>query len=231
MRRKLKRMAVYVALVCSLLGLCAYVVRDPVRDVLGRTASAWLSHKLNGTIEIGALRGSLVSSLVLRDVVLRDRAGTEVAHLDEVRLGYDLTTLFTKRLVVQYAHFVHPQATLVQAPGGQWNLSHILSPASPADSPSTPARAAGGRVPIALVFEHIQIQDGHIALHTAALPGVQQLTGLQAHLQGQVDGREFRFQVHQLSVRATPAEAVLTLTAQGPPEALAVRGQLSTEDS
>ena len=65
--------------------------------------------RLNGTVEIGALRGSLLSSLVLRDVVLRDRQGIEVAHLDEVRLGYDLTTLLTKRLVVQRVHLVHPQ--------------------------------------------------------------------------------------------------------------------------
>jgi autotransporter translocation and assembly factor TamB len=156
-------------------------------------------------------------------------------------------------------------------------------------------------LPIALIVEHVQIQDGHVALHTAALPGVQHLTGLQAHLQGQVDGRAFRFQVQQLSVHATPAEVGLqtaqgtlegdattvrltdlrlqtaqtlvtadgtlpggsqpaslalqlqpfdmaelgrllqredmagpvhlTLTAQGPPEALAVRGQFSADDS
>ena len=214
MWRKLKRIAVYIALVCGLLGLCAYVARDPVRDGLGRTASAWLSRRLNGTLEIGALRGSLFSSLVLRDVVLRDRTGIEVAHLDEVRFGYDLTTLLTKRLIVQYVHFVHPQATLVQDPEGQWNLSRVLSPASPAGPPPAPERAAGGGFPIALVVEDVQIQDGHIALQTAAVPGVQHLAGLQAHLQGQVDGHEFRFQVHQLSVRATPAEVVLH-TVQG----------------
>src|SRR5215510_15486637 len=135
MRRKLRRMAVYGALVCGLLGLCAYVARDPVRDVLGRIASAWLSRRLNGTIEIGTLRGSLLSSLVLRDVVLRDHAGMEVVHLDEVRFGYDLTTLLTKRLIVQYVHFVHPQATLVQDHEGQWNLSRVLSLGSPAGPP------------------------------------------------------------------------------------------------
>jgi autotransporter translocation and assembly factor TamB len=210
MWRKLKRLAVCVALVCGLLGLCAYLARDPVRDVLGRLASAWLSRRLNGTLEIGTLRGSLLSSLVLRDVILRDRAGLEVAHLDEVRCGYDLTTLLTRRLVVQYIHLVHPQATLVQDPQGQWNLSHVLAPASPA----APPPAAGGGLPIALVVEHLQLQDGHVALHTAALPGVQHLTGLQAHLRGQVDGRAFRFQVQQLSVRATPAE-VLLQSAQG----------------
>ena len=95
MRRELRRMAVYATLVCGLLGLCTYVARDPVRDLLGHMVSAWLSRWLDGTLEIGALRGSLISSLVLRDVVLRDREGGEVVRLDEVRLGYDLTTLFT----------------------------------------------------------------------------------------------------------------------------------------
>src|SRR5262245_30347160 len=208
MRRKLRRMAVYVALVCGLLGLCAYIARDPVRDGLGRMASAWLSRRLNGTLEIGALRGSLFSSLVLRDVVLRDRAGMEVAHLDEVRLGYDLATLLTQRLVVQYVHFVHPQATLVQDPEGQWNLSRVLSPGSPARHPHRPEPATGRGLPIAHVVEHVQIQDGHIDLDTEALPGVHHLIRLQAHLQGQVDGRESRFQMHQLRVRTTPAEVV-----------------------
>src|SRR5215470_60348 len=214
MWRKLQRIAVYVALVCGLLGLGAYIARDPVRDVLGRTVSAWLSHRLNGTLEIGALRGSLWSSLVLHDVVLRDHTGMEVVHLDEARFGYDLTMLLSKRLLVQYVYLVHPEATLVQDSAGQWNLSRVLVPTSPASSPSAPAGAADGGFPLALVVQDIQIQNGQIALHTTAVPGVQQLTGLQAHLQGQVDGHAFRFQVHQLSVRATPAEVVLQ-TGQG----------------
>ena len=49
MRRKLKYIVVYVALVCGSLGLCAYVARDPLRDLLGHTVSAWLSRRLNGT--------------------------------------------------------------------------------------------------------------------------------------------------------------------------------------
>src|SRR4029453_12764176 len=167
MWRKLRRIAVYVALVCGLLGLCAYIARDPVRDGLGRIASAWLSRRLNGPLEISALRGSLLSSLVLRDVVLRDRAGIEMVHLDEVRFGYDLTTLLTKRLVVQYVHFVHPQATLVQDPAGQWNFSSVLSPVSSAGPSPAPERAAGRGLPIALIVKDVQIQDGHVALHTA----------------------------------------------------------------
>src|SRR5262245_49172667 len=194
MRRKLRSMVVYVALVCGLLGLCAYATRDALRDLLGRTASAWLSRQLNGTVEIGALRGSLLASLVMRDVILRDRQGTEVVHLDEVRLGYDLMALLTKRLVVQHVHLVRPRVTLVQDPAGLWNLSRVLSPASPASPPPAPEHTAREGLPIAVVVEDVAIQDGQVALHTAALPGVQHLTGLQAHLQGQVEGRAFRFQ-------------------------------------
>ena len=73
MGRKLGRIAVYVALAFGLLGLCVYLARNPVRDLLGRTVSSWVSRGLNGTLKVGTLRGSLFSSLVLRDVVLRDR--------------------------------------------------------------------------------------------------------------------------------------------------------------
>jgi autotransporter translocation and assembly factor TamB len=204
-------MAAYAALVCGVLGLGAYIARDPVRDLLGHTASAWLSRRLDGTLEIGALRGSLVSSLVLRDVVLRDREGREVAHLDEVRLGYNLTTLLAQRLVVQYVHVVHPQATLVQDAAGQWNLSRVLAPAASSSSPPAPERATRRGWPIALTVEHVQIQDGEVDLHAAALPGVQHLTlavqgppeALSVH--GQLRAESGRLDLHgQLNTRATP---------------------------
>ena len=178
MGRKLGCIAIYVALAFGLLGLGVYIARNPVRDLLGRTVSGWVSRGLNGTLQVGTLRGSLFSSLVLRAVVLRDRQGVEVVHLDEVRLMYDLTKLLTKRLVIHRIDIVHPQARLVQESEGTWNLSHVLLP-----SPE-PAPASGGGPPIAIVVEDVQLHDGQIALMTAALPGVQHLEGVQAHLQG-----------------------------------------------
>ena len=53
MRRKLVCVASYVGLVLTLLGLCTYVARNPVRDLPGRTASAWMSRRLHSTLEIG----------------------------------------------------------------------------------------------------------------------------------------------------------------------------------
>jgi len=130
----------------------------------------------------------------LRDVVLRDQQGAEVARLDEVRLSYDLTALLTQRLVVRRVDLVRPRATLVQGPEGQWNIVRVLAPLSPASRPSTPARPMGDRLPAALVVQRLHIHDGQMAVQTPALPGVPSLT----------------------------------LTAAGPPDALTVRGQLST---
>ena len=204
---QLGRVTGYVGLALTLLGLCAYLARDPIRDLLGRTVSVWVSRQLNGTLEVGALRGSLVSSLVLRNVVLRDHQGAEVVRLDEVRLRYDLWALRTKRLVVRRADFMRPQATLVQEPGGAWNLIRVLAP-------QAPAGATDGELPVAITVEDFQIHDGQMALQTSALPGVQRLEGLSAHLHGQVDMHGFRFQVHSLTGRATPADVMLH-TVQG----------------
>lgn len=211
---KLGRMAGYVGLVLVLLGLCTYVAQRPVRALLGRTVSTWMSRGLNGTLEIGTLRGSLFSAVVLRDVVLRDQQGVEVVRLDEVRLRYDLTALFTPRLVVKRVDIVRPRATLVQGPGGAWNIGHVLAPLFPAGRSPAPGRAAGGELPLAVVVQRVQIHDGEIAVQTPALPGVQSLTGLQAHLQGQIDTHGFYVQVHSLTGRTTPADVVLH-TVQG----------------
>src|SRR5262249_47976879 len=157
---------------------------------------------LNGTLKVGTLRGSLFSSLVLRNIVLHDRQGAEIAHLDEVRLEYDLKKLLTKRLVIHRIDIVHPQITLVQESEGTWNLNRVLLP-SPEPAP---APAVGAGPPVAIIVEDVQLHDGQVALTTATLPGIQHLANVQAHLQGQVDRNGFRVQVHSLSARATPAE-------------------------
>ena len=87
MARQPGRVTGYVGLALALLELCAYGARDPVRDLLGHTASAWVLRRLQGT--------------------------------------------------------------LVQAPGGAWNLAGVLALQAPAPRPAAaagelPAERAGG---------------------------------------------------------------------------------------
>jgi autotransporter translocation and assembly factor TamB len=191
-----------MCLAMLLLGLGAYLARNPLRDRLARIASTWVSDNIQGTVEIGALRGSLFSSLVLRDVVLRNRAGAEVARWDELQLAYDLTALLSKRLRIRHVRLTRPRLTLTQEADGAWNLTQMFTS-------SAPATTEGGDLPLAIVLEQLQISDGQLALSIPSLPGVQRVEGLQVRLRGQVSTRGFRLDVQEFSAQSIPAEVEL----------------------
>ncbi len=200
--RRLRRLTGMLCLVLSLLGLGGYVARDILRAQLARLASSWLSRSMQGTAEIGALHGSLFSTLILQDVVLRDPSGTEVVRLDEVQLAYELTALLSKRLVIRHVRLLRPQLTLIQAPSGEWNLTRLFAA-------SAPTPAAGEALPLTIVLQHGEIRDGHLALTLPSFPGVQSLDGVQARLQGAISAQGLRLAVQHLSGHATPADITL----------------------
>src|SRR6266581_2515427 len=154
-------------------------VLDPLRDIVARTVTRFVTKSLQGSVEVGALRGSLLSSAVLQNITLRDKQGTVVGQIAELRLVYDLKTLLKKRLEVQTVEIVQPQVTLVQEPDGSFNITNLLSP----DQPTT----SEGGLPFALVIDNLHIRDGQLALRLPSLPGVQSLEGIQARLSAQMD--------------------------------------------
>src|SRR5499426_2425587 len=149
MRRKLK-IAAYLALMLlgSLILLLYYTVVNPLymplRDALVRTVTRKLSQSLHGSVEIGALRGSLFSAPVLHNVVLRDAQGTVVGQIEAIRLAYDLTALLKRRLEVHAVEIVQPQLTVVQDPDGSLNLTNLFFFN---DTATTEKPAAGGGLP------------------------------------------------------------------------------------
>jgi len=65
-------------------------------------------------IEVGALRGSLLSSPVLQNLALRDIQGDMVGHIEEVRLTHNLTSLVRGRLMGHAIEIVRPQFRIVR---------------------------------------------------------------------------------------------------------------------
>src|SRR5262249_23776643 len=149
MRRKLK-IAAYLTLMLlgGLLLLMYYTVVNPLymplRDALVRTVTRKLSQSLHGSVEIGALRGSLFSAPVLHNVVLRNAQGTVVGQIEAIRLAYALTALLKRRLEVHAVEIVQPQLTVVQDPDGSLNLTKLFPASSTAP---TEKPAAGGGLP------------------------------------------------------------------------------------
>src|SRR4030095_1412656 len=104
-------------------------VLDPLRDRLVRTVSRFVTKSFKGELEVGGLRGSLLGSPVLQNITLRDKHGTVVGRIAELRLVYDLKALLHKRLQIQMIEVVQLQLILAQEPDGSLNILHLLSSA------------------------------------------------------------------------------------------------------
>jgi autotransporter translocation and assembly factor TamB len=180
-------------------------ILDPLRDLLVRTVTRFISKSLQGTVEIANLRGSLLGSPVLHHVVLRDAQGVVLVQIEAIRLEYDLIGLIKKRLTVRTVDIVRPQLTLAQEPDGSLNITRLLPPS--AEEPSKPEE--GFSLPFAIVLEQLQIHDGQLTLQLPSLAGVQRVEALQANLQGQIDAQGLRLTLQQLTAHTVPADITL----------------------
>ena len=178
----------------------------PVRAWLVQTAAQRLSDRLNGTLEIGALQGSLLRAPSLADVVVRDHAGAIVARVDAVRVRYRPASLLRGQLVIHDLDVIRPDLTLNQAPDGTVNLARLI-PAT-----SAPAARRGGFVaPLAGVqIERLRVQDGGGRLALDFLKGVTAISGLQMTLAGHADSTGIHVTLQQVAAQTHPAQVNLT---------------------
>ncbi|MCZ6873895.1 MAG: translocation/assembly module TamB domain-containing protein [bacterium] len=203
MLRKLFKILIYACVACVLLSLLAYLGRDPLRDTLVQAISTRLSKSFNGSLQIGKLRGTLLTSLVLQDIVLRDADGV-VLQLDSVRLTYNLLTLLKRQVTVFRVDIVRPRLRLKQMADGTWNITRMFPSAAPPAAPSEPQMAVPG-LPIGVRLMRLQIRHGQIMLQVPSLPGVRQIEGLNMQLAGHIDQAGWQMTLRRLTARVLPA--------------------------
>ncbi len=208
MVRKLLMLGGSVVLLCGLLlyAILAGLILGSTRDAALHAVLRFVSNTLQGDVEVGGLQGSFLSSLVMRDIVLKDEQGRVIAQIDALRLSYDLLSLIRLRLTVHEIDIVRPRFTLTEEPDGVLNISRAFRSAQPRkpDTPKEPA--AGFGLPVALVIEDLRLRDGEMALGLSALPGVRQVTGLQLQLQAQLDAQGIQARLHQMTADTSPAQ-------------------------
>jgi autotransporter translocation and assembly factor TamB len=212
MVRKLLMIGGAVVLVFGLLlyAILAGLILGSTRDAALQAVLRSVSNTLRGNLEVGGIQGSFLSSLVMRDIVLKDDQGKVIGHIDALRLSYDLLSLLRLRLTVHEIDIVHPRLTVTQEPDGVLNISRALASKQPRP-PEEPA--AGFGLPVAIVVESLRLRDGEISLGLPALPGVRQVTGLQLQLQALLDAQGVQARLHQMTAETSPAQ--VDLRAQG----------------
>jgi autotransporter translocation and assembly factor TamB len=208
MVRKLLMIGGAVAVVFGLLvyAILAGLILGSTRDAALQAVLRSVSNTLQGDLEVGGLQGSFLSSLVMRDIVLKDEQGRVIGQIDALRLSYNLLSLIRLRLTVHEIDIVRPRLTVTEETDGVLNISRALASRQPRqpDTPQEPAAGLG--LPVAVVVENLRLRDGEISLGLSALPGVRQVTGLQLQLQAQLDAQGIQARLQQMTAETSPAQ-------------------------
>jgi autotransporter translocation and assembly factor TamB len=212
MRRWIARALFAVALVVLLLLATVLIgVRTgPVRDLLRTRIVTALEDATGADVQVGSVDGSVLHTLVLRDVRLVDH-GRPVATMPRVEVAYRLLPLLGGTLYVQRIALEQPRIVLVHTAGG-WAL------------PTPPASADGGSG-MTIVVDRLTIAGGRllVALRDASPPRRFAATALHLGASARLgDGRThvdvgtLRFVPRGIDVPPVSAEAEATLVSRGP---------------
>jgi translocation and assembly module TamB len=149
-------------LACFLGALNALVGTHAGRTLLARVASSVVEGAVNGSIEVGEVRGSLLTGVVLTDVRLLDPDSTLVAWLPRAELGYNPIDFAAGRVVFMEVRLERPIINIVQHANGKTNFDELLRLGEKDTVTVKPLGPAGPRSLILL--RNVQILDGSLTL-------------------------------------------------------------------
>lgn len=149
-------------LACFLGALNALVGTRAGRTMLARIAGAAVESAIAGTIEVGEVRGSLLTGVVLTDVRLFDPDSTLVALLPRAEIGYNPIDFAAGRVVFMEVRLDRPVINIVQHANGKTNFAEMLRLGEKDTIVVTPLGPAGPRSLILL--RNVQIIDGSLTL-------------------------------------------------------------------
>jgi len=149
-------------LACLLGALNGLVATRAGRALLARVGSAAVANVVHGSIEVGEVRGSLLTGLVLTDVRLLDPDSTLVAWLPRAELGYNPIDFAAGRVVLTDVRLDRPIFNIVQHANGKTNFDELLRLG---EKDTVTVKALGPPGPRSLILlRNVQIQDGSLTL-------------------------------------------------------------------
>lgn len=123
--------------VVILLGaIVAMVTTDPGLELVRRIGVSVGGGFLTGNLEIGAIRGSLLSRLVIEDVRLTDDEGRPAIELDRAELAWNPRALLDGDIIVERLALTGPRVQMVQTSSKGLNLARLVPPSETESPPS-----------------------------------------------------------------------------------------------
>ena len=134
--------------------------RDKLRDLV---VKPFVTGKFpNATIYLGRIGGSLIGSLTLDTLAIRDKRGELFLSTGRVTLGYNWRDLVDNRIFVQHADIQHPYVHIVQHTNGDWNFKEIFAGAK--NQPSAPKEVNARNLGDYIVIDSARTRDATFLL-------------------------------------------------------------------
>jgi len=121
--------------------------RDYLRDQIVSIAN----ESINGTLSIGAIEGSIFSSLSIKDISL-ETEGDTLAKIQSVDIETSFLEIFFRKIYFRKIALNSPQFKLIQNDNGKWNLDNLIVPKEEEETDSS-------RFPFIIQVNKLQIQD------------------------------------------------------------------------
>jgi hypothetical protein len=158
-------------LLASFLGaMNALVGTGAGRQLLTRIAIGGLKHVVDGTVEIGDVRGALLTGVTLRNVRVFDLDTTLVVAVPRIDASFNPFDFAAGRVVLLGLDLHRPVFNIVQRRNGRLNVEELLRLGRPSTGPQGPRTL--------ILFRNIRIDQGTFTLR------------LQERSKGDVPGRE-----------------------------------------
>ncbi|MGH7565662.1 MAG: translocation/assembly module TamB domain-containing protein, partial [Gemmatimonadota bacterium] len=134
--RILSKLMFVVALVVALAGLAIVggllwlrspwggeFVRGQIEDRLGAA--------VHGAVRVGRVEGSVLTGIVLHDLVIEGEDGVPLLKAEIARARYSLRPFLDQRIAVEELKLIRPEIRLIRGLDERWNFQEIFAPREP----------------------------------------------------------------------------------------------------
>lgn len=213
LRRVIKTLMVLVVAIAALVGVAIAVAHtDWGRDQIRAQLVSRVGELLDGTLEVGRLRGSVLGRMELEQVVIRDRQGVAVIEARTLIVDYAPTSLLDDRLEVHAIELHGARVLVAIAPDGSVNLGALLK-TDPDDEPDDDDEVDSSGSGWTITIDRIALTDSTVVIEPARGPRTT-VTGIDVAV-GKVmmDGNRLGARLEHAT--ATWAEAAMKLAVSG----------------
>ena len=104
----------------------ALLYTPPGLALTARAVTSLISDNVAGRVEIGRIRGGLLSHVVLEDVSIHDSTGALVISVERLEARYLLTDLLGGRILISELDAQRPVMHLARLRRGRWNYQEVF---------------------------------------------------------------------------------------------------------